>query len=129
MKRIVTDERVAAYVVARNSIAISPPYTALGIEKDGRIIGGVVFNMYTGIDVHVTVAGETGAFTRAFIRRVSHYVFQELGCLRMSITTEQPKVVELATRLLAQTEGRIRNHFGPGRDGILLGILKEDWKV
>ena len=99
----------------------------MGIERDGQIIAGVVFNCFTGHDIAVTVAG--GPFQRGFIRAVGHYVFEQLGCERISITTQQPHVIEIATRLNAQTEGRKRNHFGKGRDGIVLGILREDWKV
>lgn len=123
---IVTDDRVARYVGARCGTIIYPPFTCMGIERDGEIIAGVVFNSFTGTDVAVTVAGER--FTRGFIAAVGEYVFKQMGCLRMSITTEQPKVIEIAKRLNAQTEGCKRNHFGIGRDGIVLGILKEDWK-
>ena len=98
----------------------------MGIERNGEIVAGVVFNCFTGHDVAVTVAGSR--FTRGFISAVGTYVFGKLGCLRMSITTEQPKVIEIAQRLGAKVEGLKRNHFGSGRDGIVLGLLKEEWK-
>lgn len=125
---IVTDERVARFVGERCGTVICAPFTAMGIEREGKVVAGVVFNGFTGNDVSVTVAGERGAFDRVFIRAVGFYVFKQMGCLRMSIMTEQPHVVEIAKRLGAQTEGRKRDHFGVGRDGIMLGILKEDWK-
>lgn len=123
---IVTDERVARFVGERCGTIIYPPFTTMGVERDGQVIAGVIFNCFTGNDIAVTVAG--GPFGREFISAVGKYVFGKIGCLRMSITTEQPKVIEIATRLGAQTEGRKRNHFGMGRDGIVLGILKEEWK-
>lgn len=123
---IVTDERVARFVGKRCGTIIYPPFTCMGLDRDGEIMAGVVFNCFTGNDVAVTVAG--GPFGREFIASVGKYVFGKLGCLRMSITTEQPKVIEIATRLGAQVEGRKRNHFGSGRDGIVLGLLKEEWK-
>ena len=122
---IVTDERVARFVGERCGTIIYPPYTCMGIERGGRVTAGVVFNNYTGLDIEITVAGKS--FTRGFISAVGQYVFEQIGCLRMSITTEQPKVVDLAKRLNAQVEGVKRNRFGAGRDGTLLGILKEDW--
>lgn len=124
---IVVDDRVARFVGERCETIICPPFTAMGIERRGEIIAGVVFNCFTLHDIAVTVAGER--FTRAFLRAVGNYVFNQLGCLRMSITTEQDQVVDYAKRLGAQTEGRKRNHFGRGRHGIVLGILKEDWKI
>lgn len=122
---IVTDERVARFVGDRCETIICPPYTAMGIEKDGEIIAGVVFNNYTKNDIEVTVAG--GPFNRGFICAVGKYVFEQIGCVRMSITTEKPEVIRIAQRLGAQTEGLKRNRFGKGRDGTILGILREDW--
>lgn len=122
---IVTDERVARFVGERCGRIIYPPFTVMGIERNGSITAGVVFNAYTGNDIEVTVAG--GPFTRTFISAVGRYVFEKIGCLRISITTEQPNVIEIAHRLGAQTEGLKRNHFGKGRDGTVLGILREDW--
>lgn len=122
---IVTDERVVRFVADRCGVVVAPPYTAMGIEKDGRITAGVVFNYYTVNDIAVTVAGER--FNRAFITAVGRYVFEQIGCLRMSIMTEQAKVIEIAKRLGAQTEGIKRNYFGKGRDATMLGILREDW--
>ena len=122
---IVTDERVARFVGERCGTIICPPYTAMGIERDGKITAGVVFNCFTGNDIAVTVAG--GPFNRGFIAAVGRYVFEQVGCLRMSITTEQPKVIEIAQRLGAKVEGLKRNHFGKDRDGTVLGILREDW--
>lgn len=125
---IVTGERVARFVGERCETIIYPPFTAMGIEKDGEIVAGCIFNCFTGNDLSVTVAGERKAFTRTFIRAVGRYVFGQLGCLRMTITTEQDHVIDIARRLGAQTDGRKRNHFGKGRDGIVLGLLQEDWK-
>lgn len=122
---IVTDERVARFVGERCETIICPPFTCMGIERGGEVTAGVVFNNYTGHDIEVTVAG--GPFNRGFISAVGKYVFEQVGCLRMSITTEQPKVIKIAHRLGAQTEGLKRNRFGKGRDGTVLGILREDW--
>lgn len=126
MISIRVDDSVARFVGHRCGTIIYPPFTAMGIERDGELTAGVVFNCFTGCDISITVAGH--GFTRGFVRAVGHYVFNQLGCLRMTITTEQERVMDYAKRLGAQTEGRKRNHFGRGRHGIVLGILKEDWK-
>lgn len=125
---IVCDDRVARFVGDRCHTIVYPPFTAMGIERDGLIVAGCVFNCFTGPDVSVTVAGDRSAFTLGFIRAVGRYVFGKLGCLRITITTEQPHVISIAHRLAAQTEGTKRNHFGKDRHGTVLGILREDWK-
>jgi RimJ/RimL family protein N-acetyltransferase len=122
---IVTDERVARFVGEKCETIICPPFTAMGIERDGQITAGVVFNNFTKHDIEVTVAG--GPFSRAFISAVGKYVFEQIGCLRITITTEKPEVIRIAQRLGAQTEGLKRNRFGKGRDATILGILREDW--
>lgn len=123
---IVSDARVPAFAMANLNKRIVPPFTCLGIERKGEVIGAVVFNNYERTDVHVTVAGS--GWTRGFLRVVGKYVFGTLGCLRATIVTEQDKVIDLAQRLGGQTEGTLRNHFGPGRHGIVVGILREDYR-
>lgn len=121
-----TDDRVAGFVGAQVGSVIVPPYTAMGIERDGKIVAGVIFNHYTGTDVHVTIAG--ASWTPHVLREVGRYVFGTLGCLRMTAITEQPHVIRIAARLGFQKEGRLRNHFGPDRPGMVLGLIREDWK-
>lgn len=123
---IVANERVARFVSERLSMGLCPPYTTMGIERDGEIAGGVIFNCFEGANVHITVAGV--GWTRGFLQAVGGYVFGQLGCERMTATTEQPAVVALACRLGGKVEGVMRNHFGPNRNATIVGILRDDWK-
>lgn len=126
---IVTGDEIARYVADKNQGQIVPPYTTLGVKRDGLIIAGAVFRNYTRIDVEVTVVGEcVSAFTPIFIRSIGRYVFGPLGCLRMTMATTQPRVIALAKRLGAEVEGVKRNGFGKGQDLTMLGVLREDWK-
>lgn len=124
---IVTDDRVARFVGARCGCIIYPPFTCMGIERDGEIIGGVVFNCFTGPDVEVTVAGR--GWTRGFLRSVGVYAFEQLGCIRMTVTTESETVACIAERLGGKREGTAINKFGRGRDGIVIGVLEEDYTI
>jgi RimJ/RimL family protein N-acetyltransferase len=122
---IVTDDRVARFVGARVGTIIYPPFTAMGLERAGEIIGGIVFNCFTGRDIHISVAGS--GWTRGFLQEAGRYVFGQLGCARVTLITEQAAVAALAHRLGGRTEGLLRDFFGPGRDGVLIGILREDY--
>lgn len=124
---VVSDDRVAHYVSEKISGKIIPPFTTIGFERDGKIIAGVVFNNKAERDIEVTVAGERGAFTHGFLRAVGHYVFTQLDCLRISITTRQRHVGEIAMRLGAQPEGVKRNYYGENDHAMLFGILRDDW--
>lgn len=123
---IVTGEPVEWFVSARLGISVVPPYTSMGIERDGQIVAGVIFHCFEGAAVHITAAGK--GWTRGFLWAVGHYVFQQLKCERITFTTEQPEVVALAKRLGAQEEGILRNQFGKGRNGIVLGVLRDEWR-
>lgn len=105
---------------------LCPPYSAVGIERGGEIVGGVLFNHFEGPDVHVTIAGK--GWTRALLRAVGTYVYDQLGCERMTAVTPSDVVAGYASRLGGQIEGRLRSHFGPGKDGIIVGILRDEWK-
>lgn len=123
---IVSDDRVAPFVAKQCGVQIVPPYTPVGIERGGEIIAGVVFNHFTGKDVHLTIAGH--GWTRGFLADVGQYVFGTLGCERMTFITEQPPVVRLAEKLGGQVEGLMRNHFGKDRPGFIVGVLKDDYR-
>lgn len=123
---IVTDDRIAKFVSEQIGVSIVPPFASMGIERDGEIKAGVIFNHFEGSDVHVTVAGH--GWTRGFFAEVGHYVFDTLQCVRMTAVTEQPQIVRIAERLGGQVEGRLRNHFGEGRDAYLVGVLKGEYR-
>jgi len=123
---IVTDNRVAKFVGDRVGAIIYPPFTCMGIERDGEITVGVVFNCFTGHDVEITVAGSD--WSRDFLRAVGRYVYDQLGCVRMQITTEQENIASVSERMGGKREGVLRDKFGKGRDGIVLGILEQEYK-
>jgi len=124
--KIVDDDRVARFVGERVGSVIFPPFTAMGIERDGEIVAGAVFNCFTKTDVQVTIAGH--GWTRGFLVEVGKYVFGALGCIRITVETEQVEVVRIAERLGGQIEGMKRNQFGPGRDAFIVGILAADYR-
>lgn len=117
---------MAAFVSGRLGFGLCPPFTAMGLERDGEIVAGVLFNHFEGADIHVGIVG-TG-WTREFIRAVGQYVFGQLGCERMTAITADPEVARYAVRLGGKVEGCLRSHFGPGKDAIVAGILRSEWR-
>lgn len=82
MKTIVWDQpvRVGQWVCARTGGAFEPTVaTAIGLEQDGQLIAGVVFDNYTGRSIAMHVAGEGGHWmTRAYAKACFGYVFNQL---------------------------------------------------
>lgn len=97
---IVSDERVAKFVSDKLGFGLCPPYVAIGIERDGEIIGGVLLNHFEGADIHATVAGK--GWTRPFLKGVGTYIFDQLGCERITAVTRCDEVVGYARRMGGQ---------------------------
>ena len=123
---IVTDNRVAHFVSEKIETKIYPPFTCIGLERGGEIVSGLVFNCFTGPSIEVTAAGNV--WTRRLLHEAGRYAFGQLGCARMSFTTEQENVARLVERLGGKREGVLRDEFGKGRDGIVIGILEKEYK-
>lgn len=124
--RYVRGQGVADFVYNIFGRKPTPPYVAIGTEIDGVIVNGVIINVWTGFDAHVTIGGTK--WTKGLLAVIHHYAYQSLGCIRLTVITEQTSIVRYAERLGGEVEGLLRNQFGPGRDGVLVGILKEDWE-
>jgi RimJ/RimL family protein N-acetyltransferase len=122
---IVSGEHVARFVSEGIGFGLTPPYIAIGTEKNGALINGCLLNMYEGADIHATIYGH--GWTRGFLVEVGRYVFDTLRCERITVQTEFPEIVRIAERLGGKVEGLKRSHFGPGRDAFLVGILREEY--
>jgi RimJ/RimL family protein N-acetyltransferase len=122
------DVAVAAWVSARIGAPLLPPYTAIGFRVNGSTVAGAVFNDYTAAgNVEVTVAADR-PFTRGMIRAVSHYVFVQLGCARMSIHT---RTGDTKTRNMARRAGFVQecvrmHYYGENKHAALYRMLRKE---
>lgn len=123
---LVDGEQVARWVSVQLGYALCPPYYAIGTERDGEIVNGVIFCGFEAYDVQVTAAGS--GWSLPLVRALHGYVFDQLGCLRATFLTEKPKVVDYVVRLGGEVEGCLRNHFGEGRNATVIGLLREHAK-
>lgn len=117
---------VARFVSEQLGFGLCPPFVGLGLKRGNEIVAGIIVNHFEGADCHITAAGK--GWTRAFLRAVGSYVYGQLGCERMTFITEQQEVAALGLRLGGMIEGRMRSHFGPGRDAVIVGVLRSEWK-
>lgn len=124
---IVTDARVLRFVENKIGRSIFPPFTVLGLEKKKKIVAGAVFNCFEPREeVELTIAAEPGAITRGFLRAMGEYVRDQLGCYRVTMSTDQEFVVSMARRLGGKVDGTRK--LSTGKTRYLLSITKENWK-
>lgn len=110
-------------------------YEALGVVRDGQIIGAVLYTEYREIapgqhDIRMHCAGEPGWLTKKTLRVFFSYPFEDLRCIRVTATVAQgnKRALNMNKRLGFQIEGCIRDGYGAGKDGLLLGLRRADCK-
>jgi len=103
---------------------------ALGLEDDGELIAGVVFNLYTGPSIAMHVAAQPGRrwMTRDFLFRCFAYPFLQLQCNRITgfVRADNLDAQRFDEHLGFVREGVIRKGATDGTDFILYGMLKEE---
>lgn len=89
----------------------------LGLEKDGELVAGVLYEGYNGRNVWMHVAAEPGrqAALPDFVRYCFHYPFKELGVDRVSgyVASGNQKAVKL------------NEHLGFKREAVLHGAAED----
>jgi RimJ/RimL family protein N-acetyltransferase len=103
---------------------------ALGLEEDGKLIAGVVFNWYTGPSIAMHVAAEPGRrwLNRDFLYRCFAYPFLQLNCNRVTglVKVDNLDSQRFNEHLGFKKEGVIRQGAEDKTDFILYGMLKDE---
>lgn len=125
------DDIIIPWVGERvNEDEFAPGAVSIGLEEDGNIIAGVVFDMYTGPSITMHVAAVPGKrwMTRDYLFRCFAYPFIQLQCNRVTGLVRADNVVaqKFDEHLGFVREGVIRKGAEDGTDFILYGMLKEE---
>jgi hypothetical protein len=118
---------VGNYVQERVGTKIFPPFTTLGIvNEEGEVMAGIVFNCWTGPDVELTIAND-GGLHRQLIKATALYVYNDLKCVRGSITVRKndQKTYETALKFGFKVEGIKRRGFGDD-DAVIMGMVRDE---
>ena len=104
--------------------------STLGVESNGELIAGVVFEGYTGSSISIHVAALEGKLwlSKEFLFRVFAYPFLQLECNRVTglVRVDNPKAQKLDEHLGFIREGVMRRGATDGTDYIIYGMLKEE---
>lgn len=132
MKQVIygQDDRVIKWVGQRVDENDFGNATAIGLEYDGNLIAGVVYNMYTEAGISMHVAAEPGKrwMNRDFLFRAFAYPFLQLRCNRVTglVRVDNIEARRFDEHLGFVQEGVIRKGAVDGTDMILYGMLKEE---
>jgi RimJ/RimL family protein N-acetyltransferase len=75
--------RVAEWTLARlGAVWVPGTGQAIGLEREGQLVAGVVFEGWNGASVRMHVAAEPGSqwLNREYLHLCFWYVFEQLGC-------------------------------------------------
>ncbi|MCA8095231.1 GNAT family N-acetyltransferase [Burkholderia anthina] len=133
MRRLILDrsEDVMKFVASLTGEARYPNYDdAIGLEKDGRLVAGVVYQAYNGPNVamHFAVAGSPHVITPGFVCAAFRFPFILLRCNRISgyVRADNLAAQQLDENLGFRREGVIREGASDRTDFILYGMLKHE---
>lgn len=118
--------RVLEFVQKYVPLAFVSNMTAVGLERDGELIAGVIYEGFNGHNVWMHCA-IPGRLTREFLHYCFEYPFLELGCKRVSgyVEASNAKARRFDEHLGFKPEARLRGAASDGGDVILYVMTRE----
>ena len=107
------------------------PYTALGVVRRGKLVGGVVYHGYRGFDVQISAAfDQAGWALPGTLRALSAYPFLDLEVERVSVLTgrRNRKARKLLHGLGFKFVGVAKRGLDGNEDAYIFEMLKENCK-
>ena len=113
--------RVLQYVQSHMHLDVSSSMKAIGLERDGALVAGVIYEGFNGSNIWMHVAAEPGArwMTKDYLRYCFKYPFDELGVSRISGYVN-------ASNLIAR---RFDEHLGFEPEAVLKGAAPDGGDV
>lgn len=102
----------------------------LGLERDGELVAGVLYEGYNGQNVWMHVAAVPGGkwMTRDYLRYSFHYPFNEMGVKRISgyVNASNMAARRLDEHLGFKPEATLTGAAPDGGDVILYAMWRKD---
>lgn len=120
-------ERVAAFVAREvDQTASWGGYNAIGVERDGELIAGIVVNNFNGTNATVHIA-LTKSLPRDFLPVCFEYLFVQCGLKRVTglVPADNPKALKFDLHIGFKEEF-VMKHGHPSGAMHVLVMFKED---
>ena len=122
--------RVWAYVHQYVPVPIVAGMKGLGLERDGELVAGVVYEGYNGVNVWMHVAAAPGRqwMNKEYLRYCFYYPFVEMGCQRVSgsVDASNEDARRFDEHLGFKQEAVLQGAAADGGDVILYVMRRED---
>jgi len=124
-------ERIIEFVSRRLAAEeFSKDARAIGLENDGELIAGVVFESKSGPNILMHVASNGGRhwMTPAYMAACFRYAFVQEGCNRITglVRADNVDAQRFDEHLGFKREGQLRAACTDGTDLIVYGMLKSE---
>jgi RimJ/RimL family protein N-acetyltransferase len=129
--RIVSDPAlVFAFCSERMPVSLVAGMKGLGLERDGELVAGVLYEGFNHHNIWMHVAAEPGKkwLNKEFLRYCFHYPFVELGCKRVSgyVEASNADARKFDEHLGFRQEAVLQDAASDGGDVILYVMRRED---
>lgn len=129
--RIVSNPaRVLAFINQHTKLSASAHMKGLGLERDGRLVAGVIYEGINGYNAWMHVAAEPGArwMTREYLRACFDYPFNQLNLRRVSgyVSASNTQARRFDEHLGFKPEAVLKGAAPDGGDVILYVMWREE---
>jgi hypothetical protein len=126
----INDRADGEWVMMRVGSLFNPMlHHCIGLHRNGRVRGGVVFTDYIGAAIMVHMAGdETNWATRDFLWMVYDYAFNQLGVRKLlgTVAASNTRALAIDLRMGFHIETRIKDVLPDGGDLLILTMDRSD---
>lgn len=120
---------VLAFVKEHTPVLASEGMQGIGLERDGALCAGVLFERFNGQTVWMHVAGVGHNWlTRRFMQAASRYPFVQLGvrAVRAAIAASNERSIRLVKHLGFLPEAKLRGAASDGGD-VVIFVGRREW--
>jgi RimJ/RimL family protein N-acetyltransferase len=132
MSKLIFDvDEVFRFVTDRGvPMVYSAGMQGIGIERNGELVGGVLYDSYSTNNIFMHVAGVDGGHwaTKSFVKAVFGYPFNQLNCKRVSgwVEASNIKARQLDEHLGFKPEAVLEGAARDGGDVIIYRMWREE---